>query len=255
MIPGGSSQAAPEPARPPAAFATTHWSMVVSAADAGTAEGRAALEELCRIYWYPIYSFARRGGVAPHDAEDLTQGFFADLLPRGAIARADATRGRFRTFLLAAFQNFHSHQRSRAASLKRGGGNEVVSIDAIRDAEGHLSAEPFAAETPQANFDRQWALRLIEQSLGVVRREYSAAGKAAVFDELKGVVWGGNDPGRYSEIASRLGIAEGAVKVAVHRLRRSFRNQLRADVARTVMDPAEVDDEIRHLISCVGGVT
>jgi RNA polymerase sigma-70 factor (ECF subfamily) len=208
--------------------------MVVSAADAGTAEGQAALEELCRIYWYPIYSFARRGGVAPHDAEDLTQGFFADLLARGAIARADATRGRFRTFLLAAFQNFHSHQRSRAASLKRGGGNEVVSIDAIRDAEGHLSAEPSAAETPQ---------------------EYSAAGKAAVFDELKNVVWGGNDTGRYSEIASRLGIAEGAVKVAVHRLRRSFRNQLRADVARTVMDPAEVDDEIRHLISCVGGVT
>jgi len=229
--------------------------MVVCAADAGTAEGQAALEELCRIYWYPIYSFARRGGLAPHDAEDLTQGFFADLLARGAIARADAARGRFRTFLLASFQNFHSHQRTRAASLKRGGGNEIVSIDAMRDAEGHLSAEPAAAETPQANFDRQWALRLIERSLDVVRREYSAAGKAAVFDELKGVVWGGNNPGRYSEIASRLGIAEGAVKVAVHRLRRSFRNQLRADVARTVMNPVEVDDEIRHLISCVEGVT
>jgi RNA polymerase sigma-70 factor (ECF subfamily) len=229
--------------------------MVVCAADAGTAEGHAALEELCRIYWYPIYSCARRGGLAPHDAEDLTQGFFEDLLARGAIARADASRGRFRTFLLASFQNFHSHQRSRAASLKRGGGYEIVSIDAIRDAEVRLSAEPSEAETPQADFDRQWALRLVERSLDVVRREYFAAGKATVFDELKSVVWGGNDPGCYSDIASRLGIAEGAVKVAVHRLRRSFRNQLRADVARTVTSPAEVDDEIRHLIRCVGGVT
>ncbi len=239
------------PVHPVQAFATTHWSLIVCAANAGTAEGRAALEELCRIYWYPLYGFARRRGLAPADAEDLTQGFLADLLARGAVAQADAARGRFRTFLLSSFEHYRSHERARAHTAKRGGGQAVVSLEAMQAAEGRFGYEPATTESPEKVYDRKWAMRLIEVTLAAVRRECAAIGKAAWFDELKVALWGGRGGIGYVEIARRLGSTEGAVKVAVHRLRQRFGERFRAEVTKTVVDPAEIDDEIRHLLAAV----
>ena len=238
-------------ARGPSAFATTHWSLVVRAADGGTPEGRAALAELCRIYWYPLYGFARRRGLASADAEDLTQGFLADLLAREAVAQADAARGRFRTFLLSSFDHYRSHERARANAAKRGGGGAVVSFDLIHAAEGRFRGEPATTESPEKVYDRKWAMSLIEVSLAVVRREYAVNGKAAWFDELKAALWCGRGEIAYAEIARRLGTTEGAVKVAVHRLRQRFGERFRAEVAKTVVDPGEIDDEIRHLLAAV----
>lgn len=225
--------------------------MVVRAGDIGTPDGRTALAQLCRLYWYPLYWFARRRGLTPHDAEDLTQGFFADLLERGAIARADATRGRFRTFLLASFQNYQSHQRERAGTLKRGGGHEIVSLEALQTAETRFQGEPADGISPEKLFDQKWAHSLLDAVLELLRREYTAAGKQAWFDELKVVLWGGRGEVRYAEIAVRVGSTEGAIKVAVHRLRQRFRECLRAEVAQTVLDAGDIDDEMRHLLTAV----
>ena len=225
--------------------------MIVQAAETGTPEGRAALEELCRIYWYPLYWFARRRGLAPADAEDLTQGFLADLLARGAVAQADAARGRFRTFLLSSFSNFHSCQREHAQAAKRGGGLAILSLEALQAAEARFSDEPATTESPEMIYDRKWAISLIELTLAEMRREYAAVGKAAWFDELKAAVWGGRNEIGYAEIARRLGSTEGAVKMAVSRLRQHFGERFRAEVAKTVIDPAETDDEIRHLLAAV----
>jgi DNA-directed RNA polymerase specialized sigma24 family protein len=238
-------------ARGPRAFATTHWSLVVRAGEARTSEGRAALEDLCRIYWYPLYWFARRRGLTPQDAEDLTQGFLADLLARGAVAQADAARGRFRSFLLASFENFHSHQRARAATLKRGGGCEFVSLQALQEAESRFQEEPVSADSPEKVFDRTWALSLIEQAIAAVRHEYAAVGKEPLFNALKDVLWGGRETGNYAEIARQLGSTESAVKMAAYRLRRRFGEALRAEVAKTVMNPADLEDEMRYLLAAV----
>ena len=221
------------------------------AARAGTAEGGAALQELCRIYWYPLYWFARRRGLAPADAEDLTQGFLADLLARNGVAQADATRGHFRTFLLNSFDHYRSHERARAGANKRGGGQAPVSLDMIHAAEGRFRDEPATTESPEKAFDRKWAISLIEVALAAVRREYAANGKAAWFDELKAALWGGRGEVPYAEIARRLGSTAGAVKVAVHRLRQRFGERFRIEVTKTVMDPAETDEEIRHLLAAV----
>jgi DNA-directed RNA polymerase specialized sigma24 family protein len=233
------------------AFATTHWSMIARAASHDPAEGRAALEELCRIYWYPLYGFARRRGATPADAEDLTQGFLADLLARGAVAQADANRGRFRTFLLNSFDNFRSHERARAGAIKRGGGREVVSLDALQAAETRFCDEPATTETPERIFDRKWALSLIEVAMAAVRREYEKTGKLAVFDALKPALLGGRGEIGYVEIGRRLGMTEGAIKIAALRLRQCFAGHFRAEVTKTVLDPADTDDEIRHLLAAV----
>jgi DNA-directed RNA polymerase specialized sigma24 family protein len=233
------------------AFATTHWSLIARAVDPESAESRDALEELCRTYWYPLYIFARRRGLAPAEAEDITQGFWADLLARGAMTQADQTRGRFRTFLLSAFENFRSHERARANAAKRGGGHTIISLEAIQTAEVHFRDEPATIETPESLFDRQWAMSLIEVSLASVRREYAAAGKAALFDELKVALWGGRGDVGYAEIARRLGTTEGAIKVAVHRLWQRFGDRFRAEVAKTIIDPADAADEIRYLLAAV----
>ncbi len=232
---------------------TTHWTLVVQAADGGTPDGQAALEELCRTYWKPLYSFARRQGLAPVDAEDLTQGFFADFLARGAITRADPSRGHFRSFLLASFRNFHSHQRAGAASLKRGGGQVFVSIEELREAEAQFCQEPAVTGSPDVLYDRKWAGCLLGNALAVVSREYAALGKAALFDELKAMLGGGRSTSGYAEIACRLGTTEGAIKVAAFRLRRRFGDQLRADVAKTLLRPEDVEDELRHLLASVSG--
>lgn len=248
-----SAPPAADPAGEPAprAFATTDWSMVVRAGATDTPGGRAALEKLCRAYWYPLYWFSRNCGLTQHNAEDLIQAFFEDLLERGAIARADAARGRFRTFLLTALKNFHSNQRARAGSLKRGGGREIVSLDSLRTAETRFQNEPATQVSPEKLFDQKWALSLLDAALGHLRREYLAAGKQVWFDELKVAVWGGRGEVSYAVIAGRLGSTEGAVKVAVHRLRQRFRECLQDEVAQTVLDPADVKDEMRHLFAAV----
>jgi len=237
--------------RPPGGFATTHWSMIAQAAESATPAGRAALEELCRIYWTPLYWFARRRGLAPADAEDLTQGFFADLLARDAVAQADEGRGRFRTFLLTSFENYRSYQRRHDRAVKRGGGRPVVSLEAMEAAERRYHDEPATAETPERIYERKWALSLIEVAVAAVRDDYAACGKGTWFDELRGALWGGGGRVSYAEIARRLGSTEGAVKVAVHRLRKHFGERFRAEVTKTVVDSAETDDEIRHLLTAV----
>jgi RNA polymerase sigma-70 factor (ECF subfamily) len=235
-------------ARPRESFATTHWSLILGAAEAGTAEGRAALEELCRIYWYPLYCFARHRGLTPADAEDLTQDFFADFLARGAVARADAARGRFRTFLLASFENFHSHERKRAGRLKRGGGCTFVSL---QKAESRFQEGKASADSPEKTFDQRWAMTLLDQAIAAVHREYRAAGKEPLFNALKAALWGARGAATYAEIARRLDSTEGAIKVAAHRLRRRFGEVLLAEVGKTVGHRADLEEEMRFLLAAV----
>lgn len=233
-------------------FATTRWSMVLHAADEDGEAGRAALEELCRMYWPALYAFARRRGSPPQDAEDLTQGFFCDMLARGAIAHADAHRGRFRTFLLTSFLNYSSHQRARAGSSKRGGKCEIISFEALVDAEGHFLNEPATAETPERYFDRQWARQLLERALAAVRYDYVASGRGALYDGLSGALLGERGDVPYETMAAKLGLSAGALKVAMHRLRHRFGDQLRCEVAKTVLKTEEIEPEIRYLLAAFG---
>jgi RNA polymerase sigma factor (sigma-70 family) len=225
---------------------------VVEAAGQATEAGRTALEELCRTYWYPLYDFARRRGHAEEDAKDLTQGFFAQLLRDGAIARADAARGRFRTYLLTMFDRYRAHQYARATRQKRGGGCEVLSLDALRTAEARFQEEPATADSPEKIFDRKWALSLLEQTLAGVQHEYAAAGKAALFEALRSALWGGRGDLPYAVIAQQLGTTEGAVKVAMHRLRQRMREQLQREVEKTLLRAGDAGDELRHLFSAIG---
>jgi RNA polymerase sigma factor (sigma-70 family) len=231
-------------------FATTRWTVVLQAGGSTSAGSAAALEDLCRAYWYPLYSFARRRGLAPHDAEDLIQSFFAFLLEKDVIARADRERGRFRTFLLSALQNFHANERARAGTQKRGGGRTIVSFDELQ-AESSYQNEPANNLTPERLFDQKWATSLLEQVMQILRREYAAAGKVALFEELRGLLWGGRGDVGYEAIGRKLGTTEGAIKVAVHRLRARFKECLHDEVAHTVARPEEVEDELRHLLSAL----
>ncbi|HUJ43269.1 MAG TPA: hypothetical protein VLW52_06660, partial [Opitutaceae bacterium] len=175
----------------------------------------------------------------------------ADLLAREAITQADAARGRFRSFLLASFENFHSHQRARAATLKRGGGCEFVSLQALQEAESRFQEEPISADSPEKIFDQKWAITLIEQAIAAVRREYVAVGKGPLFDALKPGLSGGRDAGNYVEIARQFGSTEGAVRMAAYRLRRRFGEALQDEVAKTVLNPADLEDEMRYLLAAV----
>lgn len=229
-------------------FATTRWTVVLVAGGATSAGSAAALEQLCRTYWYPLYYFARRRGLLPHDAEDLIQSFFAFLLEKDVIARVDRERGRFRTFLLTALQNFQANERARAGSLKRGGGCDLVSFDEMR-AEVRYRSEPATTLTPERLFDQKWATSLLERVLQILSREYAAAGKGALFDNLRGPLWGGRGEISYEELGRKLGMTEGAIKVAMHRLRLRYKECLHDEVAHTVASPGEVDDELRHLLA------
>jgi len=238
-----------DPLPPPggARFRTTRWSLVVAAGTAEGTEGRAALETLCAAAWFPLYAFARRGGSPPADAADLVQGFFADLLERQGIAAADPERGRFRTFLLAAFRHFASKERERARALKRGGGR-VLPLD-FSDGESRYLAEPVDDRTPESLYERRWALALLDRVLEDLGAAY-AGGRAPLFEVLRPWLAGG-DPPSHAEAAARLGLSGGAVKVALHRLRKRYRDLLRAAIAETVASPEEVEDEIRHLLGAL----
>ena len=237
---------------PPAArFPTTCWSRVVAARDRATPQAREALGVLCGAYWYPLYAFIRRRGHGPDDALDLTQGYFARLLGRSTVAAADPGRGRFRSFLLADCTRFLADRREHDRAAKRGGGVAPVSIDA-RNAEGRYLREPAHGRTPERSFERDWALSLLDGVLARLRREYEGSGRGVAFEALKVVLTEGPRTVPQADLARRLGTTEVAVQVAVHRLRRRYRDLVREAIAATVDDPEEVEDEIRDLFAALG---
>jgi RNA polymerase sigma factor (sigma-70 family) len=227
----------------PRFFATTRWSVVLAAGGA-TDVAETALAVLCRIYWYPLYAFVRRNGHAAHDAQDLTQEFFARLIAKEWLGEVARERGKFRSFLLAAMQHFLANEWRDAQRLKRGGGVTFVPFDA-RDAEDRYLHEPADALTPEQIYDRRWALDLLDRSLARLRSELDAAGKAAHFEALKFCLTG--DKVALAEVSVQLGSSEGAIKVAVHRLRERYRELIRAEIAETVDGPERIEAELQEL--------
>ena len=240
-----NSDSEKEPRDSKRTFVTTSWSMVAQAADSESPEAQNALAELCEAYWYPLYAFVRRKGHDRPTAEDLTQAFFAELLEKQQLAVADENRGRFRTFLLAALQNFISNRWRHDQALKRGGEHKVISFD-FAFAETQFQNEPIHQSTPQKLFERSWALAVLEKALNGVRQQYEDSGKAIWFEHLK-VFLGGGQPRSYRELASELDTTEGAIKVAIHRLRERYGQQLRIQIAKTVDSPDQVDQELALL--------
>jgi RNA polymerase sigma-70 factor (ECF subfamily) len=232
-------------------FATTQWSRVLTARDGSDSDAHRALETLCQTYWLPLYAFVRRQGHDPEAARDLTQAFFAELLARDFLKSVEPGLGRFRSFLLASLKNFLSHERDRVRALKRGGGTVTISLE-TSTVEAQFGGEQGTEQlTPEEIFERQWALTVLERALERVRQEARRAGNPGQFELLKPYLTGEAGRAPYSEVADRLGMSEGAVKAAVLRLRKRFGRALRAEIADTVADPAEVDDEIRRLLNVI----
>ena len=233
----------------PGLFTTTHWSVVLAAKQGDAPDARTALEKLCRTYWYPLYAYVRREGYNAPDAQDLTQEFFARLLEKDYLAQVEREKGKFRSFLLAALRHFLSDQRDRARAAKRGGGADVLSLDA-QEAEERYRLEPVDRMDAEKIFERRWAMTLLEQALTRLRDESIIAGKAELFERLRDFVAGESDIS-CSEAAVQLGLTESAVKSILHRLRQRYRALVREEIAHTVADPAEIDEEIRHLIAVI----
>jgi RNA polymerase sigma-70 factor (ECF subfamily) len=231
-------------------FATTHWSLVLAAGQGGPAYAAEALATLCANYWYPLYAHVRRRGLDPDQARDLVQEFFARLLEKHFLQSADQRRGRFRSFLLAALDHFLSKEWRRAQAQKRGGGHTLLSLD-FQGGEQRYLREPSHELTAERVYERQWALTLIERVLAALRDEFAQNGKLAQFDALKAYLGGGERTVPYRELGGTLGMSEGAVKVAVHRLRQRCRELVRAEIAETVAGPEELDQELRDLFAAV----
>lgn len=234
----------------PGAFATTRWTVVNAAGGAGDGRASAALAELCEIYWPPLYGYLRGRGYRAEEAQDLTQGFFARLLETQAIRSADPARGRFRAFLLTALKRYVINEYERAATARRGGRQVHFQLD-FAEAERMFAAERRHQETPDRLFDRKWAAIVLERALVRLRDEYAASGKADVARALLPYLTDSTDLQPYRAVAADLGLSEGAVKVAVHRLRQRYGAILRAEVADTVNGEQEVDDELRDLLRAV----
>jgi len=233
-------------------FATTHWSVVATAQDPAAQEFSAAWETLCRTYWYPVYAFVRRQGQSAHDAQDLTQEFFARLLHRDYLRAAAREKGRFRTFLIVALKRFMANEWDRARALKRGGGETPLSLDTTV-AETRYQMEPAANSDADSVYDRRWALTLLDQAMARLRKEYEADGKGADFEQLKSFLTVDRADIGYGTVATCLKISEGAARVAVHRLRKRFREVFREEIARTVSSPAEIEEEVAHLVAALAG--
>jgi RNA polymerase sigma factor (sigma-70 family) len=231
-----------------ASFHTTRWTIVMKAAQSQAQGGQAALADLCRVYWYPLYIFARRRGHSPDDAQDLTQSFFLHLLEHRALGGVDRLKGKFRSFLLASFQNHLSDAADRARRLKRGGGQEFIELDA-EEAEERYRHEPVESLTAEKIFDARWAMTVLREAMRKLSDEYATTGKAYTFEALRVFL----DPNSsmatpsYDEVANRLKVSTGAVKTLIHRLRKRYAALLREEVGRTVSDPAEIDEEIHAL--------
>lgn len=226
--------------------------MVLSAGQHQSPEAARALETLCGAYWYPLFAYVRRTGRQVADAEDLTQAFFERLLEKDWLAEANRERGRFRSFLLGSLKHFLANEWDKGQARKRGGGCLVISLDA-QTADRRLQMEPADAATPETAFDRRWALALLGVVLDRLGKEYAQGGKAALFEALKGSLEADRSEVSYVRLAEELALSEGAVRVAVHRLRRRYRELLREEIAQTVSSPHEVDEEWRHLLQALSG--
>jgi len=241
-----------EAARPVNYFATTHWSTVLRAGKNDSTQGRDALARLCQTYWFPLYAFVRRHGYLPEDAKDLTQGFFERLLQQQTLGNADPRRGRFRSFILGAMSHFLADERAKQHARKRGGGQTTLSLD-ILAAEQRLEQEPQDECSPEKIFDKRWATALLEVVLNQLADEYQRTDKAELFDALKLTLSGTRETQPYATLASTLSMNEGAVKVAVHRLRKRYRELLHAEIASTVATEREAQEEMRYLIEVLSG--
>lgn len=228
-------------------FSTTHWSVVLAARNADPKRARRAMEGLCRTYWFPLYSYLRGQGYSPEDAKDLVQGLFEQLLQRDFLKSVGAEKGRFRSFLLRCLCNFLSDQHDRSTRLKRGGQQWIISLDSTA-AEERYRKEPASPRlVPDRYFERQWALAVIESVLTRLQEEAAARGKKALFAHLESTLVGEKPSLTHAEVARGLGMSEGAVRVAVHRLRERFGELFYEEIAQTVSRPEDVDDEVQYL--------
>jgi RNA polymerase sigma-70 factor (ECF subfamily) len=232
--------------RPEPLFVTTHWSVVLAAGHGDTTRAADAMAHLCQAYWYPLYAYARRRGSSPHDAQDLTQEFFARLLAGNWIAEADQQRGRFRSFLLSAMKHFMANEWNKAQTQKRGGGQPILSLN-DDSAEHRYRLEPAEQATPESLFERGWALTLLDGVLARLEEEYRREGKQAWMEAMRPALTSDRGALDYAEMAAKLDVMETAARVAVHRLRQRYRQLIRAEVASTVAAPEEVEAEMHHL--------
>jgi len=232
----------------PTQFQTTHWSVVLQAGLETSPERSAALEKLCRAYWQPVYFFARRRGYGDADAKDFTQQFFSRLLARNDFAGLDATKGKFRTFLLAAFTHFLANEHDRASAQKRGGGQITLPLDDLTDEQlGKLSGQE--SFPPAKWFDKEWAMTLLAQALARLKGQFTHGGKEQQFALLKPFLTSEGTAPQYAAVAQELGVAPASVPVLVHRLRHSYREMVRAEIAQTVASPSDLEEEMRHLFA------
>jgi RNA polymerase sigma factor (sigma-70 family) len=235
-----SQHATPIAGAPGDYFATTHWTVVLSAGGRSSPQARMALEELCRTYWYPLYAYVRRQGHSKEDAEDLTQAFFARFLEKNYLEKLDSEKGRFRAFLLASLKHFLANERDRAGRQKRGGGAIPLSLD-WQDADARFRIDPADL------YDRAWAVTLLERVIAHLAEENAAAEKARLFERLRPFLMAGSSAVPYAQAAAQLGMTEGAVRVAVHRLRRRYRELLRLEIGQTLAPPERIEEEIQAL--------
>jgi RNA polymerase sigma-70 factor (ECF subfamily) len=235
-----------------AVFATTHWSVVLAAGQSGSEAQAAALEKLCRAYWYPLYAYVRRRGHAPEDAQDLTQEFFLRLIEKNWLDRVAPEGARFRSYLLTMVKAFLANAYDRAQAAKRGGGRTIVPLDP-QDAEARFANEVASTETPENIFERRWALAVLDEAFNRLRTAAGAAVKTPHFEHLHPFLSREPGEGEYAALATQLGVSPGAIGVAVHRLRQRYREMLRATVADTLVDPAQVDEELRHVLAALRG--
>jgi RNA polymerase sigma-70 factor (ECF subfamily) len=233
-----------------ASFDTTHWSVVSAAADRVSPNAAAALETLCRTYWYPLYAYIRRKGFSAADAQDMTQEFFCRLIGKNYLGSVDRSAGNFRSFLLACVNHLLANEWDKARTLKRGGGREFISLNS-EEAENRFAQEASVSSSPERAFDRHWALTLLDQALARLRVEFTNAGKLRQFDLLKGFLSDLAGEGDYVAIAEALGLDANGVAVAVHRLRRRYREIVRTEIAQTVTTEAELDAEMDHLFGAL----
>jgi RNA polymerase sigma-70 factor (ECF subfamily) len=234
----------------PPAFNTTCWTVLGSVDSDESVVAAAALEHLCTTYWSPVYAYARCAGNSPDDALDLTQGFFEKLIEGRKFTQADKERGRFRSFLLVSFKNYISNQRAKANAVRRGGRVTFVPIDQS-NAESSFRIEPVDRSSPDRAFDRQWALALLDTVMTQLRNQYARSCDERLFDTLQPCLASGRDRHSYAELAGQLQMTEGAVKVAVHRMRKRYRELLRKEVLETVADPAAAETELKHLFEAL----
>jgi RNA polymerase sigma-70 factor (ECF subfamily) len=233
-------------------FATTHWTVVLAAGRGGSKQADVALEQLCRTYWYPLYAYVRRHGHSREDAEDLTQGFFARLLEKNYLEGVSNDKGKFRSFLLVALKRFMANEWDRANTLKRGGGTPPLSLD-WQDAETRYQINPADNLSPDKLYDRAWAVVVLERVITRLRDESNVEEKAGLYEKLKPFLMVGKGEIPYSKAAVELNMTEGAVRVSVHRLRRRYRELLRGEIAQTLANPAQADEEMQALFSALAG--